>query len=282
MGAQALQAALGEAGLQYADLDLLISAAGSFDHPIPHQACLIPGQMGLPPGHAPCFDVDATCLSFVTALDVATALMAAGRYRRIAIVTAEIASRSLNPADEETFTLLADGAAAAVIEAAEPGSPGSIRVLGALMRTFPQGAAFTMVPGGGNALHPIDRSLPGTAFTFHMKGREVLRMAMEQLPDFLQDLYAPLPFALAETDLIIPHQASRVGLAFFQKLAGLRQEQVWTNLEHYGNCIAASIPLGLHDAIRAGALGPGQRFALMGTAAGLSIGGLVLEWLPEN
>ena len=115
MGAKALQKALDKAGLQFEDLDLLIDASGSFDHPIPHNACLIPKEMGILDAGIPCWDIDSTCLGFVTALDTASYLLEGKRYKNIAIVNSEIASKSLNPNDPKTATLFGDAATAAIV-----------------------------------------------------------------------------------------------------------------------------------------------------------------------
>ncbi|MDX1907409.1 MAG: 3-oxoacyl-[acyl-carrier-protein] synthase III C-terminal domain-containing protein [Bacteroidia bacterium] len=276
MGARALEQALTAAGLVFEDLDLLVNAAGSYDFPIPYQACLIPREMGLTDAGVPCFDLDATCLSFVTALDVVSTLIAAGRFRRVAIVSAEIASKSLNPSQEETFTLLADGAAAVIVEQAGPAD--GITVLRSHMETYSQGAGYTMLPGGGNVWHPRDRSLPSDLFTFDMKGKEVLRLAMEKLPAFMATLFEGLPFTIQDLDLVIPHQPSRVGLAFFKRMSGLPDERICSNLEDHGNCISASIPMALHDAWSSGRILPGYKVMIAGTAAGLSLGGIVMQW----
>ncbi len=277
MGARALEQALASAGLAFEDLDLLICSAASYDYIIPFTACMIQREIGKTETGMPCFDIDATCLSFVAGLDVANAFITSGRYRRIAIVSAEMASLNLNPNDPETYSLLGDGAAAAIVEAANPGEES--RVLNAYMTTHAAGAEYTILRAWGCAEHPAKcEPYPEAHRYFHMEGKHLLKFTFEKMPAFLEALYRPLSFRLQDTDLIIPHQASAAGLAYFKRMYQLKEEQVFGNLETHGNCISASIPMALHDAIQLGKIQRGQHLALMGTAAGVSLGGVVMVY----
>jgi 3-oxoacyl-[acyl-carrier-protein] synthase-3 len=272
MGAMALENALKAAGMVYEDLDAIIGASGSYDHPIPYNSCLIQKEMGKGESGTPCWDVDSTCLSFVTALDVVSYLIEAGKYKNVAIVTSEISSKSLNYDEKESATLLGDGAAAAIISKATP-EEGS-RILAAEMETYGKGAYYTYVKGGGNALHPNESDIFAD-FTFHMKGRSILEMAFDKLPAFFQKLFSKVDFSIRDLDLFVPHQASKVALEMAKQAFGLSEKQFMNNLATHGNCIAASIPMALHDAIEEGRVKRGDKICLAGTAAGLSIGGLI-------
>lgn len=273
LGAQALQRALDKAKLAYEDLDLLINASGSYDYPIPETSALIQAKMGQGNSGMPSFTVDATCLSFVTALDVAGAFLASGRYRTIAIVSAEVSSKSLNPTEKESATLLGDGAAAAIVQLA-PDSGSAL--LSSAMETYGSGAMYTHVRGGGNVCHPRDPEVNKADFTFHMDGPAVLGSAFRRLRPFVKKLFAELDFNLQDVDLFVPHQASKVALEKAQHFFRLSDAQFANYLAQHGNCIAASIPMALHDAIEAGRIQRGGRICLLGTAAGLSVGGAVL------
>jgi 3-oxoacyl-[acyl-carrier-protein] synthase-3 len=273
MGARALERALDQAGLAFEDLDLLLNASGSYEMPIPETACLIQKALGKGDSGIPCFTIDATCVSFVTAFDVATSLISSGRYRTIAIVSSEVASRSLNRAEWESATLLGDGAAAVILRPTPAGEPSA--VLSAAMETYGDGALLTSVKGGGNALHPLHDPIAPEDYTFHMDGPAVLQTAFRKLPTFLPKLFEPTGFTMPEIDLLIPHQASKIALQRARRLFRLREDQIMSHLETHGNCIAASIPMALHDAIAEGRIQRGSRVCLLGTAAGLSIGGLV-------
>lgn len=276
MGARALEKALEKANMKYEDLDAIIGASGSFDHPIPYNACLIQKEMGKEDSGTPCWDIDSTCLSFVTALDVVSYLIEAGKYKNVAIVTSEIASKSINYNERESATLLGDGAAAAIItKATEEEGAG---IIAAEMETFSKGAYYTAVKGGGNVIHPNDENSNPEDFTFNMKGRAILEMAFEKLPAFMTKLMTKARTPMKELTLFVPHQASKLGLETGKQAFKLTDEQFVTNLETHGNCIAASIPMALHDAIEDGRIQRGQKMCLVGTAAGLSMGGVVMVY----
>ena len=276
MGAKALEEALQKADLVFEDLDLIISAGASFDYPIPHRACWIPHEMGKLEAGIPCFDIDATCLSFISALDVASCLLDGKRYRKIAIVSSEISSKSLNYKDTESATLLGDGAAAAIVGLSTERK--FSKVLSADMQTFSKGVAHTIVRAGGNVLHGRDKNIADERFTFHMHGRELLRLVMKITPPFIAKLFQPLDFGVKNVDLCIPHQASKAGLKMGRRLLQLKEEQYFSHLETHGNCIAASIPMALYDAIEAKRIVRGSKVLLIGTGAGLSIGGIVIVY----
>lgn len=276
MGARALEKALEAANMTYDDLDAIVGASGSFDHPIPYNACLIQREMGQEDSGTPCWDVDSTCLSFVTAIDVVSYLIQAGKYKNVAIVTSEISSKSINYQKRESATLLGDGAAAAILtRATEEEGAG---VIAAEMETYSKGAYHTSVLGGGNAIHPNDENAKPEDFTFNMKGRAILEMSFEKIPSFFSKLMKSAQLSPKQLDLFVPHQASKMGLEMAKQGLGLSDKQFVTNLETHGNCIAASIPMALHDAIAEGRVKRGDKVCLIGTAAGLSLGGVVLVY----
>ncbi|PIQ23018.1 3-oxoacyl-ACP synthase [bacterium (Candidatus Blackallbacteria) CG17_big_fil_post_rev_8_21_14_2_50_48_46] len=276
MGAKALEKALTNAEMEYEELDLIISAAGSYDYPIPDTSCLIQKAAGKGLSGIPSFTVDATCLSFLTALDLAACLIEIGRYRNIAIVSSEIASKSLNPQEWESSTLLGDGAAAAILRPTPEEETSA--VLSAAMETYGDGAFYTWVKGGGNVFHPRIEAEDREAYTFHMNGPAVLGMAFRKLRPFVKKLFQKLDFSLQEIELFVPHQASGVALEKAQSFFRLEDHQFMSNIRDHGNCIGASIPMALCDAISQGRVKRGDRVCLLGTGAGLSLGGLVMTY----
>ncbi len=277
MAAKALSEAMQVGGLTFENIDLLICASASFDYFVPFNACLVQRELGHMNSGTACFDIDATCLSFVVAMDVANAFIQSGRYRRIAIVSAEIASMNVRPEDLETYTLFGDGAAAAIVEVADESDHS--RVLTAHMETYAAGAEYTILRAWGGAEPPSRcEPYPDSSRYFQMEGRHLLKFTFEHLPQFLERLYQPLDFTLQDTDLIVPHQASLAGINYFKRIYHIRPDQIHETLATNGNCISASIPIALYDAIELGKIQRGQRLSLMGTAAGLSLGGIVMVY----
>lgn len=278
MAARALEAALTNAGIAYRDLDLLISGSATYDYPIPHNACLIQHELGQFDSTIPNFDVDSTCLGFLTALEVAAYLIQGGRHRTIALVCSEIASPSLNPAEWETTTLLADGAAAVILTATPDDEASGIR--GIHMQTYPEGARATLVPGGGNVLlnRPQSLDLNPALFTFHMDGWKLIKLGQQHLAPFCQTLFERSGLSPEAIDVVVPHQASRLALHLFERTFPALGGKMVQNLERVGNCLSASIPIALHEAIQSRTLQRGHETLLIGTAAGFSIGGIVLKY----
>lgn len=277
MGAYAAGEALQAAGLTFADIDCLVCASGTMEQPIPCTAALIQRALGEEESGVPCFDINSTCLSFVTALDTMSYLIEAGRYRRILIVSSEIASKGLNWTDKESAALFGDGAAAAVVERSAEGE--SARILNARMTTHSGGAKHSEIRGGGSGIPAgLHREENAADYLFSMDGEAIFRQASRLLPDFMQGLLGSAGLAMADFKLVVPHQGSVMAMKLLQRKLGISQEQMLYIAPHYGNVIAASIPLGLDMAVREGRLERGDKVLLVGTSAGLSLGGVALVY----
>jgi 3-oxoacyl-[acyl-carrier-protein] synthase-3 len=272
LGARALQAALDDASIGYNDLGLVICGSATFDYPIPHTACRIQYAMGTGLKPVPGWDIDATCLGFITALDVASRLLDGNRYKRIAIVCSEICSRSLNPADMETYGLLADGAFAIIAEKPAECTQG---IVAAHMQTWPEAALMAMVPAGGAANLGLNNP-PLTDHYFRMDGRHLLTLALKHLKPFTEALLADADAQIADLAAIVPHQASLNGIKGFVRLMAIEESKIVVNIERFGNTLSASVGIALHESLKNGRIRSGDTIMLLGTGAGFSIGGLIL------
>ena len=193
--------------------------------------------------------------------------------KKIGVVSVEVASNGLNPNNWETATLFGDGAAAAILTWGGDGE-----IIHAHQETYSEGAFTTQVKGGGNEYffkdHPYDPEL----HSFSMEGIKLLKMAKKKIPPFMERFFEPLDMEITDIDLIIPHQASRAGVAIFRNMYPFTDEQFFMNLETHGNCISASIPMALYDAIQQGRLQRGQTCLICGTSAGFSIGAVLFRY----
>jgi 3-oxoacyl-[acyl-carrier-protein] synthase III len=275
MGAQAAREALADAGLALTDIDLIINASGSGEQAIPDTAALIQLQLGLGASGIPCMTLHTTCLSFVVALDVSASLLASGRYRTILIVASEIASVGLDPNEPESASLMGDAAAAVVVTPAAEGEASVLHC--ARVETYGDGAYLTQVAGGGTRRHPNDLRTVAGDNLFHMEGAKVAKFALRYGAGFLDRLHPGLSTGLQDIDLVVPHQASLLGLRIYQRF-GWPVDKLMVTLDQMGNCIAASIPATLYAAIRQGRLQRGHKVLLVGTGAGLSFGGVILTY----
>ncbi len=271
LAADALRAALDHARLPVSGVDLLISACGVPQQALPNTACFIALHAGLPDG-TPAFDVNASCLGFVAALRVAAGLLGHGGYRRIAVVASDLASRGVNWDDVESSLIFGDGAAAVIVEAGD----GTQGIRAFRMETHTAGRAHCEIRGGGTERNPRAGSDPSD-YLFHMDGKAVFKLASKVMPRFLEQLMADCDGGLDGIDVVVPHQASALALRHVARLLDVPDEKLIRIYETHGNQVSASIPCALHHAITSGRAVPGSRVLLIGTAAGLTLGGMVLD-----
>jgi 3-oxoacyl-[acyl-carrier-protein] synthase-3 len=275
MAAEAAREALADAGLEPGELNLIINASGTGEQAIPDTGALIQRQLGLGSSGIPSMTVHNTCLSFITAMDVAASYLTSGRYRNILIASSDISSCGINPKEPESASLVGDAAAAVVVTRSCDGESSGIHH--AHFKTYGDGAYLTTIMGGGSARHPSKPGHNSDDDLFHMNGSAVLRMVRNIDAGFLDELYPGLSKSLLDIDVVVPHQASKVGLLMLRRF-GWPEQRVMQTLQWLGNCVAASIPATLYQAVRDGNIKRGQKVLLVGTGAGLSIGGLVLTY----
>jgi 3-oxoacyl-[acyl-carrier-protein] synthase III len=274
MGAKAAEAALAQAGWDPASLDVIIGASGVMEQPIPGNAVLVQRRLGLGASGIPAFDVNATCLSFLLAFDRVLAGFALGEWRRALIVSADIASAALDFSDPDASVLFADGAAAIALEADGP----HVRLAHGF-RSFGESADLCRLEAGGTRVRPDDDLDAFLARArFQMDGRAVFRATSRYFPPFLADLLARAGVAPDALDVIIPHQASAAALEHLKRALPDGARKTIDIFADTGNLIATSLPTALHIARERGALHSGEHALLIGSAAGISLGGAVIRW----
>lgn len=277
LAAQAARRALAAAGLDWGDIDALVAASGTPDQAMPSNAALVHRELGLSGLNMPAFDIGASCLGFVAALDTLCWAVAAGRYRRVLVVASDIASCGLDWSTLEASALFGDGAAAAVL-GTDPARPAA-GLLAAELRTLSEGAGLCRIEAGGSRFHPSRGVADFESRTrFRMDGRAVFRLATQHLPGFVDGLLRRAGVTRRELDWVVPHQASALALAHLTRRLGFARDRVVDILADHGNQIAASLPTALDIAVRDGRIRRGQTVLLLGTGAGLSFGGAVLRW----
>lgn len=274
MAAQAATAALEEAGWTARSLDVIISACGVMEQPIPGTATLVQRRMGLGDSGIPAFDVNATCLSFLIAFDRVLAGFALGEWRRALIVSADIASAALDYSDPEASVLFGDGAAAIALDADGP----HVR-LAQVFRTYGDGADLCRLEAGGTRLRPdedMDRFLEHAKF--RMNGPGVFQATARRFPRFMDDLLGAAGIAASDLSCIVPHQASRPALEHLRRSLPGAAEKTVDLFAEVGNLIATSLPFTLATARKEGRLVAGELGLLVGSSAGVSLGGAVIRW----
>ncbi|MGL1904362.1 MAG: hypothetical protein OCC49_19665 [Fibrobacterales bacterium] len=278
MAAKAAQKALIEANIQCNDLDAIIFAATSLEQPIPCTAAIIQNRLGFGKSGIPCFDINATCLSFLTALDTTVSQIAMGRFSKVLIVTAETAHDHLNKSHIESAALFGDGAVAHILSAPQMGS--SFKLIASHMETYSDGMGLCEIKGGGNTLPPRKyREEIHDDYCFSMNGPKLFKKTLTHLNPFLERLFKDTGITYTDITVVVPHQASRAALKLIKKRIPITQEKWIDILEEHGNQLAASIPTAFHEVLKSESINQGDYILLIGTGAGIALSAQIIQYM---
>ncbi len=274
MAAEAARDAATDAGWDLGGIDALIGACGVMEQPIPGTAPLVQRRLGLGESGIPAFDVNATCLSFLPALDHAIAGMAMKGWRRVLIFAADIASAALDHSDLEASAIFGDGAAAVAL-----GAGGSSHILASRFETYGDHSDLCRLEAGGTRLRPSE-DLPDflARSRFRMEGVKLFKVTARRFPPFIARLFADAGLGPDDIDSVIPHQASAPALAHLGRALGGDPARIVDTFATLGNRIASSLPHALVVARRENRLTPGSASLLVGSSAGMSLGGTIIRW----
>lgn len=273
MGAKAALEALKNANLKLTDIDVIVSACGVGEQAIPSTATLIQKQLGLETSAIACFDINSTCLSFLSALDIMAYLIEARRYKRALIVSSDIPSAGINWQDMDTCTIFGDGAAACIIEK----SDGSSRIIGRHMETHSIGANYCKLEAGGTRIPPSHPESVNHAL-FYMNGKKVFKLARRIITNTKEVIFTQAGLTNNDIDWFVPHQASLLAMHHVRKSLNIAPEKFVDIFATHGNQMACSIPTALYSLIESHKLKRGHLIYLFGTGAGISSGGIIMEY----
>ena len=264
LGLEAARRALDAAGVQACDIDLLIVATSTPDMVFPSTACILQNKLGA--NGCAAFDVQAVCSGFIYALTIADAMIKTGAAKKALVIGAEVFSRILDFNDRTTCVLFGDGAGAVVLEASD--TPG---ILASDLHADGKHVGILCVPGhvsGGNILgEPL----------LKMDGQAVFKLAVGLLDEAARNVLAKAGKVAADIDWLVPHQANiRIMQSTARKLK-MPMDKVIVTVDQHGNTSAASIPLALDSAVRAGTVKPGELLLLEGVGGGFTWGAVLLQ-----
>ena len=271
LAVQAGRRALAAAGLAASDLDLILVATCTGDYPLPATACLVQHQLGATKAAA--CDLSAACCGFVYALSVADAYVRTG-MRHVLVIGSEVMSAITDWSDRNTCILFGDGAGAAVVSA----SDGERGILSTHLRSDGSLCELITVPAGGSRTPLSEQVVAERTHFIKMKGNETFKVAVRTLEEIARETLAANQLQVEDLDLYVPHQANMRILKAVMERLGLPLEKVMLNLEHYGNTSAASIPIALDEAVRAGRVQDGSLVMLGAFGAGLTWASALIRW----
>jgi len=271
---EASRRALAMAGIQAAELDLIILGTVTPDFPFPATACIVQHEIGAI--NATVFDLSAACSGFIFGLSIADKYIRCGAAKKILVIGAEVLSRVVDWSDRNTCILFGDGSGAAVLEASE-GESGLLST-----HTFSNGSYWNTLyqPGCGNR-NPAtnERTIADKLCYIKMEGNDVFKHAVRAMEEAACAALDANGMTATDVSLLIPHQANRRIIDATAKRLGITEEErVFVNLHNYGNTSSASIPISLDEANRSGRMKAGDIVLLDAFGGGFSYGSALMRW----
>ncbi len=273
----ATKKALAKAGLDAKEIDCIIYCTCTPDHFEPGNGVFLQRELGLT--DIPAMDVRTQCSGFIYGLSVADAWIRMGQYKRVLLVGAEIHSRGLDKTTRgrDTAVLFGDGAGVVILGPTDDPKRGVLST-----HVFADGrhAEKLWVDGPGLAHDPfVSHELLDQGFHLpHMEGRDVFKFASVKMPESVQLALQTNRLTTADIKLLVPHQANLRIIEMVQKGLGLRDDQVFANIQQYGNTTAASIPIALDEALDQHRLGRGDLLVLTAFGSGFTWGSAAIRW----
>ncbi|MEX1046912.1 MAG: beta-ketoacyl-ACP synthase III [Actinomycetota bacterium] len=275
LSADAAGSALDAAGIPAEQVDLLIVATLTPDRPLPATAVMVQEKLGM---SCPAFDLNAACSGFSYGTSVADAMIRSGASDTVLVIGAEVLSRVLDMTDRSTCILFGDGAGAAVFTASqEPG------VIGSILEADGSAAELLTIPAGGSE-RPVTSETHAARdhFVKMPNGREVYKRAVNGMTSACRELLEKSGYGPEDVDLLIPHQANARIMATVAKMLGIPAEKSAIDVESVGNTSAASIPIALDRAWRAGRISPEGLVLMTSFGAGLAWGANLIRWTAST
>ncbi len=261
-----------QAGIDPADLDMIVLGTLTPDYQLPSCAVLVQDALGAK--HAAAFDCSSACTGFVNAAQIGEAMIATGRAKRVLAIGAEVLSRSLDFENRGSCILFGDGAGAAVLTPWEDCRRGEF--LKSTMGADGSGYQFIHMPGGGAAKRPTPEMFEERSHYITLQGRAVYRFAVQKMSELIEQMLEG--HDLEELCLVVPHQVNhRIIEAAVERLA-VPIDKVMINIDRYANTSAATVPIALDEAHRAGRLEAGKLVVLVAFGAGVTWGASLLRW----
>ncbi len=272
MGEQASKRALEAAGLTALELDLILVGTVTPDMVLPSTAALLQERLGAE--KAAINDIVAACAGFIYGVATARAFVMSGMCKNVLVVGAETLSSITNYHDRNTCVLFGDGAGAAIVSA----RPGPAKILSACLRGDGRQWQDLQIPAGGSLSRLTPSDLENGSRFIHMNGSEVFKYAVRGMTESSEKALSDAGLKASDIKLFIPHQANVRIMEAVAKRLELSPDQVFNNIEEYGNTSSASVPIGLDEARRQGRIRPGDVVVLSAFGAGFCWGSAVLQF----
>ena len=272
LGAEAARRAMKMANVTAEQIDLIIVATITPDMPFPSTACLVQHKLGAK--RAAAFDLEAACSGFIYALEIGQQFIMSRTYETVLVIGAEKLSSITDWTDRNTCVLFGDGAGAAILQNRQ----GAHGLLTAVMGADGGKADLLFMPGGGSRCPATVDSLQARQHFLRMEGKETFKNAVQAMQTAAEEALRRCEITVSQIKCIIPHQANRRIIDAVGERLGAKPEQLFVNVNKYGNTSAASVGIALDEAVSSGRVQRGDLILLVVFGAGLTWGAAVIEW----
>lgn len=272
LAAKAALRAMKMAGISADQIDLIIVATITPDMPFPSTACLVQQKIGA--RRCAAFDIEAACSGFIYGLEIGQQFIMSRTYDTVLVVGAEKLSTIVDWKDRNTCVLFGDGAGAVVLQ----NRPNTHGLLTAVMGADGSKADLLSMPGGGSRCPATMDSVNARLHFLRMDGKETFKNAVQAMLTAAQEALRRCEIDISQIKCVIPHQANRRIIDAVGERLGVGPEQVYVNLDRYGNTSAASVAIALGEAVASGRINRGDLVLLVVFGAGLTWGAAVIEW----
>ena len=272
LAAHAALRAMRKAGVKPEQIDLIIVATITPDMPFPSVACLVQQKIGA--YRAAAFDIEAACSGFIYALEIGQQFIMSRTYNTVLVIGAEKLSSIVDWTDRNTCVLFGDGAGAAILQ----NRPDSHGLLTACMGADGRKADLLTMPGGGSRCPASRESVAAGLHYLRMDGKEAFKNAVQAMNTAALETLRRCEIDISHIKCIIPHQANRRIIDAVSERLGARPDQLFINVDKYGNTSAASVAIALDEAVETKRIHRGDLILLVVFGAGLTWGSAVIEW----
>lgn len=272
LAAAAARSAMERAGVTPEQIDLIIVATITPDMLFPSTACLVQRKIGA--RRAAAFDLEAACSGFIYGLEVAQQFIMSRTYDTVLVIGADKLSSIVDWKDRNTCVLFGDGAGAAVLQ----NRPNAHGLLTAVMGADGDNADLLFMPGGGSQCPATTESVASRQHYLRMSGRETFKCAVQAMQTAAEQALRRCEIDITRIKCVIPHQANRRIIDAVGDRLGAQPEQLFVNVDRYGNTSAASVAIALDEAVATGKIRRGDLILLVVFGAGLTWGAAVIEW----
>ena len=255
------------------EIEVIIIATVTPDMPTPATASIVQNRIGA--NNTWGFDLSGACTGFIYALDTGCRLIESGKYKKVMVIGADTMSSILDYTDRNTCVLFGDGGGGVMLERAKNEDNG---VIDSILRTDGSGSDYLKIPGGGS-LHPASyETVDKRLHYIRQDGQVVFKYAIKGMADISEEILIKNNIQSSSVDLYVPHQANKRIIDGAAQKCGFNDDQVYININRYGNTTAGTIPICLDEASELDRIKEGDLILLAAFGAGFTWGSMLIRW----